>query len=422
MAAPQTGFEKRGKVAPWTNLAEGKTFLEELDAYSSKITTEVVGQAAGGADMVLVKLASEVPAKRTILFIAQQHGSELSGREAMFTLLRDWADRTDATFLNYLKTTTILCIPTAHPDNITTRENVNKININRDHLNLTQPESRVIQTVIRDHKPSIIIDLHEGANIVKDYATAPPLNTNSDPQVLYLSSQMNEVVVNAITGAGHTVELYQNGNIVGPEYFSESGALRNAVSLLLETRRVYDKDGDAAFRHNLQIIAVEAIVNWHRTNREIIEITTDEARVRQAARRSAFKLLTGTIWPASAPVIDPVPDSYLLSEEQHAKLEVHRSVFGIKSSLTDKGYSVSMAQAPSSVIPYLMDAASIMKEVSGIRDFDRPEGSAGVYVPPVPGVAIGIPTDYIYKTEGKSYFVKEIKYRLDGKTYTVYSQ
>lgn len=422
MAGPQTGFEKRGKVAPWTTLAEGDLFLKELAAYSSKITTSVVGQAAGGADMVLVKLAAEVPSKRTILFIAQQHGSELSGREAMFTLLRDWADRTDSTFLNYLKTTTILCIPTAHPDNVITRENVNKVNVNRDHLNLTQPESRVIHTVIRDHKPSIIIDLHEGANIVKDYATAPPLNTNSDPEVLYLSSQMNDVVVNALTGAGHTVELYQNGNIVGPEYFSESGALRNAVSLLLETRRVYDKDGDAEFRQRLQIIAVEAIINWHRTNRELVESTTDGARVRQTARRSAFKLLTGTIWPASAPSIDPVPDAYLLTEEQHTKLAIHRSVFGITSSSTPEGYLVSMSQPASAVIPYLMDSASNMKEVSGIRTFDIPSGSPGVYVPPSPGVAIGTPTDYIYKTGGRSYFVEAIKYRLEGKTYTVYSQ
>lgn len=422
MAAPQTGFEKRGKVAPWTTLAEGDQFLKELVAYSSKVTTEVVGKAAGGADMVLVKLAAEVPAKRTILFIAQQHGSELSGREAMFTLLRDWAEITDASFLNYLKTTTILCIPTAHPDNVTTRENVNKVNVNRDHLNLTQPESQVIHMVIRDYKPSIIIDLHEGANIVKDYATAPPLNTNSDPEVLYLSSQLNDVVVNALTSAGHTVELYQNGNIVGPEYFSESGALRNAVSLLLETRRAYNKDDDAEFRQRLQIMAVEAIVNWHRDNQVLIETTTDKARVRQTNRRSAFKLLTGTIWPGNAPSISPVPDSYFLTEEQHAKLALHRTVFDITSSATDKGYLISMAQPASAVIPYLMDSASIMKEVSGIRTFDVPKGPPGVYVPPSPGVTIGEPTDYMYKTGGRTYFVDALLYKLAGKTHTVYSR
>lgn len=418
MAGPTTPFEKRGNVAPWTNLAEGDTFLTALDSYSSKITTSIIGKSEGGANMRLVKLHAPTPATRTILFVAQQHGSELSGREAMFTRLRDWADRTDSTFTNFLKTTTILCIPTAHPDNITVRENVNGVNVNRDHLNLTQSEIRVIHQVIKDYEPTLIVDLHEGANINADFATAPPINPNSDSEILELSDELTNAVNTAIRSSGRTVELYQGGNIVGPEYFPEASALNNSVSILLETARAYNVDTDAKLRHSLQLTAIDAIFNWYNSNRVTVETATDDAKSRQAIRRTPFTLAVGTNSLSSALVINPVPNAYVLTAEQYAAIAPHRAAFGIEGMASGSSYIVSMAQPAHGLIPYLVDESSSLREVSAVRKYDVADGG-GTYAEPTVGLRIRNPK-YKIRVDNVTRWVKYVKVHLDGKTYTVY--
>lgn len=418
MPGPTTPFEKRGNVAPWTTLAEGDAFLTALDTYSSRITTSIIGKSEGGANMRLVKLHAGTPATRTILFVAQQHGSELSGREAMFTRLRDWADRSDTTFINFLQNTTILCIPTAHPDNITVRENVNGVNVNRDHLNLTQAETRVIHQVIEEYRPSLIVDLHEGANIKADYATAPPINPNADPEILYLSSQLTNVVNTAIRSSGRTVELYQGGNIVGPEYFAEAAALRNSVSILLETARAYNVETDAKLRHSLHLTAIDAIFNWYNSNRVTIQDASSGARSRQGVRRNPFKLAVGTSNPDTALLINPVPDDYVLTPAQYTAIAPHREIFGIEGMPSGVSYIISMAQASQALIPYLVDQSSILKEVTATRKYDVSSGG-GTYAVPTVGLPIRNPR-YKFRSGGVTRNVALIKIRIAGRTYTVY--
>ena len=370
-----TPFEDRGHIAPWTSLAEGDAFLDALEASSDRVTTRVVGQAEGGADMRLVVLAHPTnPAPRTVLYVAQQHGEELSGREAMLTRLRDWAD--DPAMLDYLAHTTILCIPTAHPDNITTRVNVNGINVNRDHLNLTQSETRAIQEVIRDHAPSMVIDLHEGRNIVADFATSPTLNPNVDPAIFALSGSLDTVVKDAIEGSGRTWELYQGGNITGPEYFQNAGALRNAVTLLLETRRVAGDETDAGARHAMQLTAVDAIMEWHATSRASIEDAVGAAQA-WVSQRPAFggqhTLVVGTSPTGS--MIDPLPAGYTLTTAQLDAIEPHRRIFGIASREEDSDHRVPLFQPAGALIPYLVDPASPVREVEGVP-YEMPGGPA----------------------------------------------
>lgn len=380
MTAPVTPFEGRGRVAPWTSLPEGEVFMDALLAYSPKLSAETVGASVQGKTMRLFKMGT---GPRKILFVAQQHGSELSGREAMFTRLRDWADSSDPVILDYLSKVTVLCIPTAHPDNDTVRENVNGVNLNRDHVGLSQPETRAVHAAIRDYRPEVIVDLHEGQNISKHFATSPALNPNIDAEIRALSLQLSNAVKSAITGAGYTWELYQGGNISGPEYFQNAGGLRNAVTVLLETERDYGDDSDAGERHSLQLIAVDKIREWHAANLETVSTVIAGAKNRVTVRRTPMTLVVGT--DATGPALDPLPMGYVLTTEDHENLTIHRDRLGITTEPHDGGHMVTMRQESQGFIPYLMDQSSTIKLATGTRDFTEPPAVA----PPVPLVPIG---------------------------------
>src|SRR5690606_22534111 len=142
-------------------------------------------------------------------------------------------------------------------DNLVTRDNPSAININRDHVTLATSEARVIQSVVRDYQPHVIVDVHEGNNITHQYATSPALTDAIDAELRGMSATLDTVVKDAIEGAGYTWERYQPGaEVQGPEYFHNAAGLHNAVGLLLESERKYGDDSDAAERHTLQRIAL----------------------------------------------------------------------------------------------------------------------------------------------------------------------
>ncbi|MFV8442313.1 M14 metallopeptidase family protein [Flavobacterium sp. LB2P44] len=104
--------------------------------------------------------------KTKILLWSQMHGNESTTTKALIDFLNvlNGGSEIARQFLNAF---TFCSIPMLNPDGavLYTRENANKVDLNRDSQDLTQPESKVLREVFETFKPDYCFNLHDQRTI-----------------------------------------------------------------------------------------------------------------------------------------------------------------------------------------------------------------------------------------------------------------
>ena len=122
-----------------------------------------------------------------ILLWSQMHGNESTTTKALFDLFNflDNATELQSNLLNYF---TFYFIPMLNPDGaeLYTRENANKIDLNRDAQDLSQPESVILRNCYESFKPHYCYNLHDQRTI---FGVG---NTNKPATISFLSPSFNE--------------------------------------------------------------------------------------------------------------------------------------------------------------------------------------------------------------------------------------
>jgi hypothetical protein len=390
--APQTGFEQRGG-ASWTTHEEELAFLRAVAKGSTRVAIDVLGTTEQGRPLHLVSIGAPAPrgTKRpTALFVGSQHGNEPAGRETVLAMLRDLAFTTDPVLVRQLSEQSVLVIPSANPDGreANTRGNSTGADINRDHLALTQAESRAIHTVIRDLGPDVVLDLHEyGPSVPVLYDDEVlylwPRNLNVDPAVRDLSRTLaEEYIGKGARAAGYTADEYGLFK-VGPQEVvqtagdEDEGICRNAVGLrhslgiLVESAVTQDpRNGPGELvsgaQLNLRRVASQAQVTqdtlrFLRDQGTVARHVSETAPVRKAEegrRRSAPVYFGGADNnpPAEEQTLFPPPAAYLLTPEQAKDNADVLRLHGIVARRVGKDVRIEMGQAAEPVIPLLFDA------------------------------------------------------------------
>uniref|UniRef100_UPI004049E513 M14 family metallopeptidase n=1 Tax=Flavobacterium sp. TaxID=239 RepID=UPI004049E513 len=122
-----------------------------------------------------------------ILMWSQMHGNESTTTKALLDFIAFLVGQSELTSA-FLKNTTLLMIPMLNPDGaaVYTRENANNIDLNRDFVDLSQPESQLLMRVFEDFKPDYCFNLH-------DQRTIYGVGTSGLPAtVSFLSPAFNE--------------------------------------------------------------------------------------------------------------------------------------------------------------------------------------------------------------------------------------
>ncbi len=139
--------------------------LALLEDLKSKAEVEEVGRSFLDVPIESVKIGMG-PIK--ILGWSQMHGNESTTTKGLFDILNLLTRKaTGAVVEELLQKCTFLFIPILNPDGAAryTRENVNKIDLNRDAHNRQEPESRVLRKVYEDFKPHFCLNLHDQRTI-----------------------------------------------------------------------------------------------------------------------------------------------------------------------------------------------------------------------------------------------------------------
>jgi zinc carboxypeptidase len=429
---PRTGFEIRGG-ASWTTYQEEVRFLEAVDARSERVAVEVIGKSTEGKPMHLVRIGDPRPraleAARTLpvqLNMCTQHGNEPAGREACLRWLRDLAFTNDPTLVAQMRDQTILFVPTANPDgrDANTRGNADGTDVNRDHLNVETPEARAIGAVVRDWRPSFVLDYHEYGPSEPvlyddDILYLWPRNLNVDPAIREIGKRFSQEHLRpCLADAGYSSDEYgleavgdidveQTAGDEDEGIARNAAGLRHAVGILVESAtspkltspiEVIDGAANANRRVDSQHKVIDCALAFSRTDGAAMRSASEASRGRGAGIAGAAPdsvyfdgqdedtTLTGS--RDEPTMVADAPCGYELSTLAYSNVTAALDVHGIRSSALGANRLVRLAQDARPVIPLLLDARGARNSVNGKALSACP--AAPVPVPALPPVTVRV--------------------------------
>lgn len=244
------------------NYSEMVKYLERVDQQSDALTLEVYGQSVKGRDLYLAKFGQNEQ-NPTILFLTQQHGNETLTTEAALKVIKGLSNNSKEV-QNILENVNVLIAPRLNVDGAEgdvnfslddyvagthTRYNANGVDLNRDHVDREQPETKALhENVIQKYNPDYMIDLHHqgtqttlgNSDELVSGSILYPTNEEVNPSVREGSKQLGAVVYNAVEQRGFgTLSKYRGGSA---QTISRNGlAVEYGIStLLLEMRGMAD--------------------------------------------------------------------------------------------------------------------------------------------------------------------------------------
>ena len=151
-----------------TGHSEMMAYLKKIDSLSDKVQIEVIGKSVESRQIPAVMLSedkvfgSHRGVKPVVLIFATQHGDEPSGKEAALILIRELAT---GSLQDVLKELEVLIVPLVNPDGAAkdTRRNANDMDLNRNHVVLSEPESLALHTLFLKWMPEVTVDIHEAS-------------------------------------------------------------------------------------------------------------------------------------------------------------------------------------------------------------------------------------------------------------------
>ncbi len=180
-AAPLLTTAERTDYQATARHEEVLSFCEELGRRSPHVRLEYFGTTHAGRKLPVLVLGNPPPAGRTpddarwvALVVANIHGGEVDGKEAVLALARDWTIPRPHPLLRHL---IVLVVPNLNADGndqfgrnnrpgqngpalVGTRANAQGYDLNRDFTKLDSPEIRALVDLIRRWQPEILIDCH----------------------------------------------------------------------------------------------------------------------------------------------------------------------------------------------------------------------------------------------------------------------
>lgn len=206
------------------NYEELVKYITLLDQRSDVLELEVYGQSVKGRDLYLAKFWSN-DENPTFLILTQQHGNEVMTTEGALQVMKNLTANSNQV-KDWLSKVNVLIIPRINVDGgegdvnfsldnyvsgTSTRYNANKVDLNRDHTNLTQPETQGLhENVLMKYKPDFMIDFHHqgtqttigDTDELVSGSILYPTNEDVTTEVRDLSKQLGAVVYNAVEERG----------------------------------------------------------------------------------------------------------------------------------------------------------------------------------------------------------------------------
>ena len=132
--------------------------------YEAKFNVTQIGLSEEKRPIMQLKIGNGA---KKILFWSQMHGNESTGTKGLFDFFNCIEGVSDTIFKKILKECTLVFIPMLNPDGsqVYTRVNANNIDLNRDAVERTAKESKILRAVLEAFTPHFCFNLHDQRSI-----------------------------------------------------------------------------------------------------------------------------------------------------------------------------------------------------------------------------------------------------------------
>ena len=187
--------------------------LKDIEPILQKLNTDnqvrIIGKSVLEKPIYLYQIGK---GETRIFLWSQMHGNESTTTKALFdfiNLLNSGSELAD----KLLDTFTFCCIPMLNPDGATlyTRENANKVDLNRDSQDLTQPESKLLRETFESFKPHYCYNLHDQRTIFGVGDSGKPATLSFLAPAYNEEREINESrlkAINLIAGINEVLQQY----------------------------------------------------------------------------------------------------------------------------------------------------------------------------------------------------------------------
>lgn len=157
------------KLSSYDELSD---FISILDEKSELLKVGVIGSSVENRNIYSLifskKGIGKDKSKIKVLFFAQQHGNEQSGKEGALLLAKTLI-KPEYTYL--FEKIDLVLIPQVNPDGSerNNRRNSNNMDLNRNHMIMTEPETKTIQQLFDKCRFEVTMDVHEYSPYGEDW-------------------------------------------------------------------------------------------------------------------------------------------------------------------------------------------------------------------------------------------------------------
>lgn len=150
-----------------TKLAGKYITLQDIEPILQTLTTrgtlEIIGYSVLGKPIYQFKIGTGM---KKIFIWSQMHGNEGTTTKAIMDFLLFLQSNTPLS-ITFLENFTFVFIPMLNPDGamLYTRENANQVDLNRDSLALSQPESQILRKAYLQFQPDYCFNMHDQRTI-----------------------------------------------------------------------------------------------------------------------------------------------------------------------------------------------------------------------------------------------------------------
>ena len=215
----QMSFAQNGYITSEEKNFKELTSYNEITAFVETITnqfpfvkSEIIGKSVQGKNIYALKFSKgqfgKDKTKLKVLLFAQQHGNEPAGKEGALLLIKELIKPEHRHFLNQMD---IAIIPQMNPDGAekNQRRNANDMDLNRNHLIMTEPETISLHAFFDHYLFDVTVDIHE-------------YSPYGDEWKSYGYRKNSRIMVGASTNTNVFVELRKFSNeIVLPDLFKK---------------------------------------------------------------------------------------------------------------------------------------------------------------------------------------------------------
>jgi hypothetical protein len=301
--AQQTPLEK-SNFTKLTSHSELSEFIREVDKNSELVKAEVLTKSSEGRELFAIFFSKgkfgEDESKIKVLIFAQQHGNEQSGKEGALLLIKELLKPENQYLFDKID---FVLVPQMNPDGAekNQRRNGNGMDLNRNHLILTEPETQALHKLFDKYLFEVTMDVHEywpfgeewkklGFRRNFDITVGAITNINISEKIRNISYQKYlPFIFNFVNEKGYTVFHYLPGGPVGVDYLRystfdindgrQSFGIQHTLSFIQEGMNGEDYNTDRIERRaKSQMFGMLGLIKFSYDNKDQIKKLVAEER------------------------------------------------------------------------------------------------------------------------------------------------